>query len=82
MSVTTQEPAAPVEPAEPAERGRLDRFFEITRRGSTVKREILAGVTTFATMAYIVVLNPLIIGTAPDKAGNLLGIAPVAGIWA
>ncbi|MGW5668917.1 NCS2 family permease [Micromonospora sp. NPDC003776] len=82
MSVTTQDPAAPVEPAQPAERGRLDRFFEITRRGSTVKREVLAGLTTFATMAYIVVLNPLIIGTAPDKDGNLLGIAPVAGVTA
>lgn len=82
MSVTTQDPAAPVEPAEPAERGRLDRFFEITRRGSTVRREVLAGLTTFATMAYIVVLNPLIIGTAPDKDGNLLGIAPVAGVTA
>ncbi|WP_082159690.1 NCS2 family permease [Micromonospora sp. HK10] len=82
MSVTTQDPAAPVDPAEPAERGRLDRFFEITRRGSTVKREVLAGLTTFATMAYIVVLNPLIIGTAPDKDGNLLGIAPVAGVTA
>ncbi|MEV0431006.1 NCS2 family permease [Micromonospora sp. NPDC049836] len=82
MSVTTQDPAAPVDPAEPAERGRLDRFFEITRRGSTVRREVLAGLTTFATMAYIVVLNPLIIGTAPDKDGNLLGIAPVAGVTA
>ncbi|KKJ99918.1 hypothetical protein LQ51_21935 [Micromonospora sp. HK10] len=80
--MTTQDPAAPVDPAEPAERGRLDRFFEITRRGSTVKREVLAGLTTFATMAYIVVLNPLIIGTAPDKDGNLLGIAPVAGVTA
>ncbi|MEU2616277.1 NCS2 family permease [Micromonospora sp. NPDC007271] len=80
MSVTLQEPAAPVESAEPAERGRLDRFFEITRRGSTVKREVLAGITTFAAMSYIVVLNPLIIGTAPDKDGNLLGMGPVAGV--
>ncbi|MFC0002931.1 NCS2 family permease [Micromonospora siamensis] len=82
MSVTTQDPAAPVEPTEPVEHGRLDRFFEITRRGSTVRREVLAGITTFATMAYIVVLNPLIIGTAPDADGNLLGIAPVAGVTA
>lgn len=80
MSVSTQEPAAPVESAEPAERGRLDRFFEITRRGSTVKREVLAGITTFAAMSYIVVLNPLIIGTAPDKDNNLLGMGPVAGV--
>jgi len=40
----------------------LDRFFEITRRGSTVSREIRGGVVTFFTMAYIVVLNPLILG--------------------
>ncbi|MFD2763417.1 NCS2 family permease [Micromonospora eburnea] len=82
MSVTTQDPAAPVESAEPAERGRLDRFFEITRRGSTVKREVLAGITTFATMAYIVVLNPLIIGTAPDADGKILGMGAVAGVTA
>ncbi|MFR9774880.1 NCS2 family permease [Micromonospora sp. MS34] len=82
MSVTTQDPAAPVERAEPAPRGRLDRYFEITRRGSTVRREVLAGLTTFATMAYIVVLNPLIIGTAPDADGNLLGIPAVAGVTA
>jgi adenine/guanine/hypoxanthine permease len=82
MSVTTQDTDAAVKPAEPAARGRLDGYFEITRRGSTVKREVLAGLTTFATMAYIVVLNPLIIGTAPDKDGNLLGIAPVAGVTA
>lgn len=82
MSVTLQDPAVPVEPAGPAERGRIDRFFEITRRGSTVKREVLAGITTFATMAYIVVLNPLIIGTAPDADGKLLGIPAVAGVTA
>ncbi|MET8910514.1 NCS2 family permease [Micromonospora sp. NPDC004551] len=82
MSVSTQDPAAPVEPAEPAAQSRLDRFFEITRRGSTVRREVLAGLTTFATMAYIVVLNPLIIGTAPDADGKTLGIPAVAGVTA
>ncbi|MEU3454202.1 NCS2 family permease [Micromonospora sp. NPDC006766] len=80
MSVSTQDPAAPVKSSETAEHGRLDRFFEITRRGSTVKREVLAGITTFAAMSYIVVLNPLIIGTAPDKNNNLLGMGPVAGV--
>ncbi|HEV7899331.1 MAG TPA: NCS2 family permease, partial [Planosporangium sp.] len=83
MSVTTQDSPSPDETTESAPSGRaLDRFFEISRRGSTVKREVLAGLTTFATMAYIVVLNPLIIGTAPDKSGHLLGIAPVAGVTA
>jgi AGZA family xanthine/uracil permease-like MFS transporter len=80
MSVTTQGPESPAEAAPSG--NALDRFFEISRRGSTVKREVLAGLTTFATMAYIVVLNPLIIGTAPDKGGHFLGIAPVAGVTA
>jgi AGZA family xanthine/uracil permease-like MFS transporter len=83
MSVTTQESSSPAETGKPAGgRTALDRFFEITPRGSTVKREVVGGLTTFATMAYIVVLNPLIIGTAPDKNGDLLGIAPVAGVTA
>ncbi|HEY3687578.1 MAG TPA: NCS2 family permease [Streptosporangiaceae bacterium] len=60
--------------------GGFDRFFAITRRGSTVGREIRGGVATFFTMAYIVVLNPLIIGTAPDVHHNILHIGPVAAV--
>ncbi|MEP7368942.1 MAG: NCS2 family permease, partial [Dermatophilaceae bacterium] len=44
-------------------RGTIDSFFRITERGSTPAREIRGGFATFFTMAYIVVLNPLIIGT-------------------
>jgi len=51
----------------------LDRFFAVSERGSTMSREIRGGLTTFFTMAYIVVLNPLIIGTVPDADGNFLG---------
>src|SRR6478736_2621848 len=47
----------------------LDSFFQITQRGSTVGREIRGGLVTFFTMAYIVVLNPLIIGTQADSTG-------------
>ena len=53
--------------------GRVDTFFEITQRGSTFGQEIRGGLTTFFTMAYIVVLNPLIIGTVADGEGNFLG---------
>lgn len=60
----------------------LDRYFEITARGSTVRRELRGGLVTFVTMAYIVVLNPLIIGTAADADGRLLGIPQVAGVTA
>jgi adenine/guanine/hypoxanthine permease len=51
----------------------LDGFFDITERGSTVGREIRGGLVTFFTMAYIVVLNPLIIGTQQDGSGQFLG---------
>ncbi|MDN4477007.1 NCS2 family permease [Demequina sp. SYSU T00192] len=53
--------------------GRLDSYFEITTRGSTIAQEIRGGLTTFFTMAYIVVLNPLIIGTVADGTGTYLG---------
>jgi AGZA family xanthine/uracil permease-like MFS transporter len=51
----------------------LDRFFAISERGSTISREIRGGLATFFTMAYIIVLNPLIIGNVPDADGNFLG---------
>ncbi len=51
----------------------LDRWFEISARGSTVGREVRGGLATFFTMAYIVVLNPLIIGTQADSTGHYLG---------
>jgi len=51
----------------------VDTFFKITERGSTVGREIRGGVVTFFTMAYIVVLNPLILGFAKDADGKYLG---------
>jgi len=53
--------------------GTLDSFFQITKRGSTVGREVRGGLATFFTMAYIVVLNPLIIGTQADSTGQFLG---------
>ncbi len=43
---------------------RLDHFFQLTARGTSVRTEVLAGVTTFLTMAYIVVVNPAILGQA------------------
>ncbi|MFD0851440.1 NCS2 family permease, partial [Actinomadura adrarensis] len=51
----------------------LDRFFKISERGSTVPTEIRGGLATFFTMSYIVVLNPLIIGTVQDDDGQYLG---------
>ena len=50
-----------------------DRWFHLTARGSTVGRELRGGLVTFFTMAYIVVLNPLIIGTAKDVNEQYVG---------
>ncbi len=57
----------------PPPRSGLDGFFKISERGSTVEREIRGGFVTFFTMAYIVVLNPLILGFAMDGDGKFLG---------
>ncbi|MBV2357438.1 NCS2 family permease [Streptomyces sp. J2-1] len=52
--------------------GPLDRYFRITERGSTVAREIRGGFATFFAMAYIIVLNPIILGSAKDMYGHHL----------
>lgn len=69
MATTTRAPDV----AQRSRQGALDRFFSISERGSTVTREIRGGVVTFVTMVYIVVLNPLIIGTSKDATGHFLG---------
>ncbi|MEO6921885.1 MAG: NCS2 family permease [Collimonas sp.] len=51
----------------------LDRFFHLHSRGTTVGREMVAGMTTFAAMSYIIVVNPMILSsTGMDKQGLLL----------
>ncbi|WP_128431934.1 NCS2 family permease [Streptomyces cyaneus] len=52
--------------------GALDRFFKISERGSTLPREIRGGLATFFAMAYIIVLNPIILGSAKDMYGHQL----------
>src|SRR5919202_905308 len=59
-------------------RSGLDAYFQISERDSTVEREIRGGFATFFTMAYIVVLNPLILGAGADGAGGKLPIAALA----
>ncbi|HXQ14458.1 MAG TPA: NCS2 family permease [Caulobacteraceae bacterium] len=47
----------------------LDRFFALEANGTSVRIEVLAGFTTFLTMIYIVVVNPLIMGDAGLPVG-------------
>ncbi|WP_329122019.1 NCS2 family permease [Streptomyces sp. NBC_01353] len=60
----------------------VDRYFAISARGSTFGREIRGGFATFFTMAYILVLNPIILGSAEDKFGNTLSGAQLATVTA
>jgi AGZA family xanthine/uracil permease-like MFS transporter len=59
---------------------RLDRFFEISARGSTVGTEIRGGVVTFIAMAYIIVLNPIILSSPEDVTGQKLEFAQVTAV--
>ena len=62
----------------------LDSFFQISQRGSTVAREIRGGFVTFFAMAYILVINPIILSNALPKDGNITmgGIASATALVA
>ena len=62
-------------------RNGFDRYFEISARRSTTARELRGGLTTFFTMAYIVVLNPIILSGA-DVTGASLPFPAVAAVTA
>ncbi|MBT2505361.1 NCS2 family permease [Streptomyces sp. ISL-98] len=73
MSTSAPTPVATApKPAPQGTSGPLDRFFRISERGSTVGREIRGGLATFFAMAYIIVLNPIILGSAKDMYGHQL----------
>ncbi len=46
------------------EEGKMENFFKFKERGTNLRTEILAGITTFMTMAYIIFVNPGILSTA------------------
>jgi len=50
----------------------LDSFFGITRSGSTLRREVVGGFTTFATMSYIVFVQPTVLAMAGMNLGSVL----------
>ncbi|MER5491331.1 NCS2 family permease [Streptomyces sp. NPDC002490] len=71
-SATDQVDAAGGSPAPQQPSNGLDRFFRISERGSSIPREVRGGFATFFAMAYIIVLNPIILGSAKDMYGNQL----------
>ena len=50
--------------ANQAPKGFLERTFKLSEHNTDVKTEVLAGITTFMTMAYILVVNPMILADA------------------
>ncbi|MFB8774979.1 NCS2 family permease [Streptomyces broussonetiae] len=71
-SATDAKVPAPEQPGGRPAYGGLDRYFKISERGSTLGREVRGGFATFFAMAYIIVLNPIILGSAKDMYGNQL----------
>jgi AGZA family xanthine/uracil permease-like MFS transporter len=63
-------------------RNGVDGYFKITERGSTVGREVRGGIVTFLTMAYIIVLNPIILLQGKDMNGDVLAGGNFAAIAA
>ncbi|GAB2734971.1 NCS2 family permease [Salinifilum aidingensis] len=69
---------------------RLDRYFRVSERGSSIAREMRGGLVTFVAVAYIIVLNPLILGSRSaedpgantDVLGNILPVPQVAAVTA
>nr|WP_320020638.1 NCS2 family permease [uncultured Draconibacterium sp.] len=68
----------------------IDKYFNISGRGSSFKKEIIGGATTFLTMAYIIFVNPSILGDAGMDRNALITVTIVAsligtllaGVWA
>ena len=62
--------------------GGLDGYFRISERGSTVRTEVIAGLATWLTMAYILFVNPQILGALPDNTGTSLPFDQVLTVTA
>lgn len=59
----------------------LDRYFKLAENGTTVRTEVLAGITTFLTMAYIIFVNPAILADAGiDKGAAFVATCLAAAI--
>src|ERR1700730_16055804 len=60
----------------------IDGFFRLTERGTSVGREMMAGATTFAAMAYIIAVNPAIMsrwGMEPADLASARALAVIVG---
>ncbi len=58
----------------------LVSFFKVKERGSTVKSEIIGGVTTFLTMSYVIFVNPMILSEAGMDKGALISVTVISAV--
>ncbi|MCE5175387.1 MAG: NCS2 family permease [Bacteroidales bacterium] len=58
----------------------FEKYFQLKANGTTMKTEIIAGITTFLTMAYILAVNPIILSAAGMDKGALFTATAVASI--
>lgn len=56
----------------------LEKFFKLKQNNTTLRTEVMAGITTFMTMAYILIVNPAILGDAGMDAGAVLTATAIA----
>lgn len=57
----------------------MEKFFHLKENGTTVKTEVLAGITTFLAMAYILAVNPNMLGaTGMNSQGVFMATALAA----
>ena len=62
--------------------GWLNETFQVSQRGSSLRTEIFAGLTTFSTMSYVLVVHPLVLSTAGMDRGALITATAVVAVTA
>ena len=60
----------------------MEKFFKLKEHGTTVRREMAAGLTTFMTMAYILAVNPSILSASGMDAGAIFTATALASALA
>lgn len=60
----------------------LDNYFKLSENGTNTKQEFIAGITTFMTMAYILIVNPSILSAAGMDAGAIFTATALSSIIA
>lgn len=60
----------------------MEKFFKLKEHGTDIKTEVLAGITTFMTMAYILVMNPVLLSPSGMKWGKVFSATALSSACA